>query len=153
MSFEAWERELVKQKPLRCKECKGKMYYQGSGRFKCRDCGGEVLDTYGRVYEFLEREENFTVEALSEEIGVEADLLEEMLEAGTLILPEDSLYYLKCKRCGCSIRTGSLCASCGRENVRGVQSLYDMEREQRIREEEEIRKNRIVSKMHFSRRR
>lgn len=152
MSFDAWENVLIKNKPQRCEACKGKLYYQGAGRYSCKDCGKEVLDVYGKLYDFLEQHEEFQVEELAEATGVDADLLEEMLQAGTLILPEDSSYYRKCVRCGCSIRTGSACASCGRKNIKGVQDLYDAERERRVRENEEHHKNKIISRMHFSRR-
>lgn len=49
------EKLIIGNKPVQCEFCGGKLFYTGSGKYKCSSCGCIVMDDFGKVKEFLEK--------------------------------------------------------------------------------------------------
>ncbi|MFP4198409.1 MAG: flagellar protein [Halanaerobium sp.] len=96
---------------INCKEC-GKLF-SSSGQKVCPDCRQREEEKFEIVKEYLWEHPNSTVKKVSEDTGVEEELIikfmrEDRLAAEGLLVD----YKLKCKRCGTEIKTGLFCESC-----------------------------------------
>jgi flagellar operon protein (TIGR03826 family) len=96
---------------INCKEC-GKLF-SSAGQKVCPDCRSSEEEKFEIVKEYLWEHPNSTVIKVSKETGVEKELIikfmrEERLAAEGLLID----YTLKCKRCGCEIKSGLFCDSC-----------------------------------------
>lgn len=56
--------------------------------------------------------------------GVPQVLIKLFLKKGKLEIPENSKYYLKCEKCGCSIRYGRYCPECVKELAGGIKAVF-----------------------------
>lgn len=94
-----------------CKEC-GKVF-ASSGQKVCPDCRKSEEEKFELVKDYLWENPNSTVRKVSEDTGVDEDLIikfmrEERLAAEGLLID----YTLKCKRCQAEIKSGLFCESC-----------------------------------------
>lgn len=121
------ERIILENKPIICEKCKGKLYFMGGGRYKCNDCGNEVLDDFGKVKEFLEENGPSPSAVISENTGVRQDVIATFLKKGRLEIPDGSPCYIKCERCGCSIRYGRFCPECIQKLAGGIKVIFNEE--------------------------
>ena len=81
------------------------------------------MDDFGKVKKYLEENGPTPTLVLAEATGVKVEIIEIFLRQGRLEIPEGSKYYLKCERCGCSIRFGRYCPSCTQELAGGIQRM------------------------------
>ena len=102
----------VYNKPLRCGECGGALAYKGVGEYKCRDCGALVYDDYGKVRNYVEKHIGATAAEVSEVTGVSQRAIRTMLKESKLEVAPDSKDFLRCEKCGVSIRHGRFCPKC-----------------------------------------
>lgn len=109
------EQILMERRPIFCKKCGGKLFYQNSGVYQCEDCGAEELDDFGKIKQYLEKNGPSPASTISEETGVALEIVNLFLKNGRLEIPEGSRLYIKCERCGCSLRYGRYCYGCTRE--------------------------------------
>lgn len=96
---------------INCKEC-GKLF-SSAGQKVCPDCRQSEEEKFELVKEYLWEHPNSTAIKVSEETGVEKELIikfmrEERLAAEGLLID----YTLKCKRCGAEIQSGLFCSGC-----------------------------------------
>ena len=117
-------RYLMKNRPVECEVCKGKLFYEGGGRYKCHDCGEITLDDYGKVREFLVEYGPQPAVVVSEATGVSQEVLDLLLKDGKIEYTEDSVFLLKCEKCGCSLRTGRFCRECYNNLTAGLKSAF-----------------------------
>lgn len=118
------EKLIIGNKPVECELCGGKMFYLGGGKYKCKSCGYETLDDFGKVKEFLEANGPSPAMAVSRATGVRSDVIEIFLKKGRVEIPEGSKYFLNCERCGCSIRYGRYCPECVKELAGDIQAVF-----------------------------
>lgn len=137
---------LAKNKPVRCERCDGKMSYVFSGKYKCSVCGYETLDDFGKIKEFLEEYGPSSAAVISRATGVHSDVIEMLLKKGKVEIPEGSDYYLKCEKCGCSIRYGRYCPSCVKGIAGGIKTAFHEEVGERPKYEVS---SEMSGKMHF----
>ncbi len=109
------EKFLMERRPIFCKNCSGKLFYQGGGIYQCEDCGAEDIDDFGKVKVFLEENGPSPATEISDETGVPLEIVNLFLRYGRLEILEGSKYYIKCERCGCALRYGRFCYGCTRE--------------------------------------
>ena len=109
------EKRFLEHRPAYCEECGGKMFYQESGIYQCEDCQHIQLDDFGKIKEYLETHTGATIKEISEETGVEMKIIGMFLKDGRIQIPEGSKIFIKCQRCGCSLRSGRYCEECTRE--------------------------------------
>ncbi len=140
------EHLVINSKPVRCSECNGKMFYVGGGRYECETCGHIALDDFGKVKEFLEEHGPSPAVVISAATGVSQEVIDGFLKKGRVEIPEGSPYYLKCEKCGCSIRYGRFCADCAAQAVGKVKAIFNEEVGEKPKYELKSEKN---GKIHF----
>lgn len=111
------EKLLMDRRPIFCKQCGGKLFYQNSGEYRCEDCEATELDDFGKIKRFLEKNGPSPATEIAEETGVALEIINLYLKNGRLEIPENSKYYIKCERCGCALRFGRFCYGCAKELV------------------------------------
>lgn len=114
------ERLVMDRRPIFCKKCGGKLFYQNSGEYRCEDCEATELDDFGKIKRFLEKNGPSPATEISEETGVALEIIDLYLKNGRLEIPENSKFYIKCERCGCALRFGRFCYGCTKELVGGL---------------------------------
>lgn len=115
---------VLSSRPIVCSKCKGKLFYIGSGRYKCERCENEVMDDFGKVKAFLEENGPSAAVVIAESTGVRIDVIEFFLKKGRLEIIENSNFYLQCEKCGCSIRYGRYCPQCAKALLGGVKAAF-----------------------------
>lgn len=143
------ERIIIDNKPIICEKCQGKLFFVGGGRYKCNNCGYEVLDDFGKVKEFLEENGPSPSMVISEKTGVRQDIIDMFLKKGRLEIPEGSPCYIKCEKCGCSIRYGRFCPECIQKLAGGIKVIFNEDMGERPKREI---KSDMSGKMHFMKR-
>ncbi len=118
------ENVFLANRPISCKKCNGKLFYIGSGKYKCDPCDTEFYDDFGKVKEYLEINGPSSAVIISEKTGVRMELIELFLRKGRLEIIENSKFYIKCEKCGCAIRYGRFCPHCARELLGGIQAMF-----------------------------
>ena len=109
------EKRFLEHRPVYCEECGGKMFYQDAGTYQCENCGEIALDDYGKIKEYLEEHDGATAKEISVGTGVELKIIGMFLKDGRIQIPKGSRMFIKCERCGCSLRNGRYCEDCTRE--------------------------------------
>lgn len=120
-----WETLFLESKPVKCKNCQGKMKFIGGGRYQCESCKAEELDDFGKVKEYLEEHGPTPIPTIEEDTGVKERVLQALLRKGRLEIPDGSRFYLDCQKCGCSIRYGRYCPECTRELAGGIKVAFN----------------------------
>lgn len=109
------EKLIMERRPVFCKKCGGKLYYQDSGYYQCELCGAGEYDDFGKIKVYLEENGPTPELWISRDTGVEVEIIELFLKNGRLEIPEGSKFYIQCERCGCSLRFGRFCYGCTKE--------------------------------------
>lgn len=129
------EKMILDSKPVVCEKCGGKLYYDAMGRYRCENCKHEILDDFGKVKVFLDENGPTPIPIIVEKTGVSADLLNAFLKKGRLEIPEGSKIYIKCEKCGCSIRYGRYCPECIHELAGGIKAVFNEDLGERPKKE------------------
>ena len=137
--------KIMDRRPMDCKECGGKVFYQNSGIYQCEDCGAEEYDDFGKIKNYLEIHGPSPAPYISEDTGVPLEIISVFLRNGRLEIPEGSKYYIKCERCGCALRYGRYCPACTRELAGQLQGALFEQMGEKPKQEVEKKKE----KMHF----
>lgn len=109
------EKLIMERRPIFCKECGGKLFYQDSGEYLCADCGAAELDDFGKIKRYLDKNGPSPAVFIAKDTGVALEIINLFLKNGRLEIPEGSNFYIRCERCGCSLRFGRYCYSCTKE--------------------------------------
>lgn len=118
------EEIFLAHRPLYCEKCDGKMIYQGNGIYNCAECGEEALDDYGKIRKFLEEYGSDSAVAISRATGVDLGIVSMFLKDGRIQIPEGSRLFIKCERCGCSLRYGRYCRECTMELAGDIRNAF-----------------------------
>lgn len=118
------ERYLLNNKPVNCDLCGCKLFYTGSGRYECRDCGNVMYDEFGKIKLYLEENGIRPAAEVSKATGVSQAIIKLFLKKGKLEIPENSKYYLSCEKCSCAIRYGRYCPDCIKELAGGIKAVF-----------------------------
>ena len=121
---EKFVKEFMERKPTRCSECKGRIKYIGGGHYECYDCGHQEVDDFGKVKDYIDENGASPAIVISENTGVPVDMINAMLKEGRLEIPEGSVVYIECEKCGCSIRYGRFCPDCIRNRTNSLKGIY-----------------------------
>lgn len=146
-----FESEFIASKPYKCEKCDGKMFYVGGGEYQCEDCGELAWDAFGIVKKFLDKYGSQPIPVITQATGVSADILTGLLKDGCLQLPKNSKIFLKCEKCGCSIRSGRYCGACSIETFKGIGGLFedDFRQKNAIRQHKKEEEKKKTAKMRF----
>ena len=118
------ENVFLANRPITCKKCNGKLFYIGSGKYRCHPCEEEYYDDFGKVKEFLEERGSAPAVEIAQYTGVRMELIDLFLRTGKLEIIEDSKFYISCEKCGCAIRYGRYCPHCSREIFGGIMAMF-----------------------------
>jgi ribosomal protein S27AE len=118
---------ILANRPVRCSECEGALFYHGSGRYICGTCGHIEYDDFGKVKAYVKEHGASSAIEIEAGTGVSLSKIELMLREGRLEIPEGSKYYIKCEKCGCAIRYGRLCPDCARTSSNNLQSALNVD--------------------------
>ena len=99
-------------------------HYDPRKPYVCPKCGNEEESDIKKVKDFLYDNGSAPSSIISQATMVPEVIIDELLESGEIQLSEDSTTYLKCKVCGASIRTGSICASCSKKELKKLKGIY-----------------------------
>lgn len=113
-------------KPMLCKACGGKMGYVNHGKYQCETCGAVEMDDFGKVRQYIEEHGPSPAFAISEETGVPVSIINSLLRAGRVEIPEGSEIYIKCERCGRDIRYGRFCPECALNMTKQIQGGFEV---------------------------
>ena len=115
---------VLASRPISCPSCRGKLFYVGSGKYKCERCEKEVMDDFGKIKDFLEAQGPSSSVEIAEATGVKIEVIDFFLKKGRLEITENSHFYLQCEKCGCAIRYGRYCPQCAKVLLGGVKSFF-----------------------------
>ncbi|MBP3611084.1 MAG: hypothetical protein J6J42_12215 [Lachnospiraceae bacterium] len=118
------EKALIASKPLNCELCGERVYYLDGGQYQCRKCGNIMLDDFGKVKAYIDKNGPSPAMAISSATGVSTEVIEVFLRKGRLEIPEGSRYYVKCERCHCSIRYGRFCPDCVKDTAVEIKAVF-----------------------------
>lgn len=131
------------EKPVVCGKCGGNMIYTNAGIYKCESCGEEVLDDFGKVKKYLDEHGPTSAFKISQDTGVSTDVINTFLREGRVEIPDGADCYIKCEKCGCSIRYGRYCPECVKALAGGIKSVLVADMGERPK------KGDMNGKMHF----
>lgn len=124
-----------------CIKCGRIFQYDGFNK-KCDRCRRNEEEEFKKVKEYLYDHPGATITMVSEETGVEEDLILKYLRQGRLeITTEGGSLVLDCERCGKAIRTGRFCDPCAEEMARELKGAF---------KPKEKEKQTVVNKMFIS---
>ncbi|WP_198850895.1 TIGR03826 family flagellar region protein [Alicyclobacillus sp. SO9] len=96
-----------------CRRCGG--IYNKIGRDLCPECLKEEDAAYQVVRPYLRQHPNTYMAQLTEDTGVDEDLVVEMIRDGRLILGNNPNLFYSCENCGAPTQSGKYCHVCARE--------------------------------------
>lgn len=120
----AFEKAVYERKNNVCPKCYGKLLFEGSGIYKCSECGRIVLDDFGKIRKFLDENGTASAIEIKKATGVSIRTIKKMLKNGKLEIPESSEYFISCERCGCDIRYGRFCPDCARHLNNNLTTVF-----------------------------
>lgn len=112
--------------PQCCDKCGEKCNYKALGVYECVACGNKMLDDYGKVRVYLDKNGRQPAAIISAETGVSVSTIQRYLREGQLEIPEGSSHYVKCQGCGTDIRFGIYCASCAAQLSKDIRGTIHM---------------------------
>jgi len=104
--------EVDYHRPMLCSKCGGVMVFQGVGEYQCEKCKNVEYDDYGKVRGYLEKHPGANTSEVSSNTGVPQKMIRQMLKEARLEIAQGSSVFMKCERCGASIRSGRMCPKC-----------------------------------------
>lgn len=119
-----FEKMMLQNRPKECEKCGSKMKYIASGVYQCSNCSHEMLDDYGKVKEFLEKNGPAPMIVIRQATGVPTEAIEMFLKEGRVEIPDGSGYYMKCEKCGCAIRFGRFCPECAKVITGDIRNAF-----------------------------
>ena len=123
-----------------CLQC-GKVFSSDVSEL-CPECKKKEEDDYDLVYKYLEENPRSTADKVSEETGVDKDLILKFLRQGRLKTVEISPESLpKCISCGQPIESSKLCPKCAKafeEKVKEEEKKRDTVREEEVEKLREV---------------
>ena len=76
------EKLVMDRRPIFCKKCGGKLFYQNSGEYVCEDCGAAELDDFGKIKRYLDENGPTPASIISEDTGVALEIVNLFLRNG-----------------------------------------------------------------------
>lgn len=71
---------LALNRPKNCEKCKGGLEYLGLGRYKCKECGNEMLDNYGKIQKYYQEHGQAPVFQVARDTGISREDIHIILE-------------------------------------------------------------------------
>lgn len=105
-----------------CSRCK-RIFSTSSDTTVCQNCIKRDEEEFKKVREYLRENRGADINTVSEETGVTTKVITKYLKEGRLEVSEGISSFLRCEKCGVSIRTGRYCNECSRKISRSLKRI------------------------------
>ena len=105
-----------------CTVCK-KIFYPVDGSSICGECIKAENEQFVKVRDYLRNNKGADINVVSEETGVTTKKILRYLKEGKLEVSDGMKDFLKCEKCGVSIRSGQYCRKCIDELSKNLSSI------------------------------
>lgn len=109
-----------------CPICK-KIFSPVCGSLICKDCIRAEEENFIKVRDYLRENRGTDINIVAEETGVSTKKILKYLREGRLEVSDGMGDFLKCEKCGISIRSGQYCRSCLEKVSKDLSSLLKKE--------------------------
>lgn len=104
-----------------CPKCK-KIFSPINGKTICDECHKKEEEQFAIVRDYLRENRGADINVVSEETGVSTKKILKYLREGRLEVSEGMSDFLKCEKCGVSIKSGTYCKNCSEKMANKLQS-------------------------------
>lgn len=111
-----------------CPKCK-KIFSPIGGSVICPECMKIEEEEFEKVRVYLRENRGADINTVSKETGVPTKKIFKYLREGRLEVTEGMADFLKCEKCGISIRTGQYCRACSEKVSKDLSSLLIVKEE------------------------
>lgn len=105
-----------------CPKCK-KIFSPNGSQMICNDCIKKEEEEFNSVREYLRENRGAGIDEVSEATGVSPKKILKYLKDGKLEVTDGMSQFLKCEKCGKTIRTGQFCKQCSEKISNSLKSL------------------------------
>lgn len=105
-----------------CPKCK-RIFSPVGGSLICRDCLKLEEEEFEKVRVYLRENRGADINQVSDETGVPTKKIFKYLREGRLEVSDGMSDFLKCEKCGISIRSGQYCRSCCEKVSKNLSSV------------------------------
>lgn len=123
--------QIEKNIPTRCEKCCERLYFKGGGRYVCPRCHRNYYDDFGLIKKYLDENGAAPAVDIAKETGVKLEVIDMLLENGSLELPAELKEAARCERCGALFPRGRYCKDCIEETGKGIMNIFKNEEAQR----------------------
>lgn len=71
---------LALEIPKNCEKCEGELEYLGMGQYKCKECGHEMLDNYGKIKKYYEEHGQAPIFQVARDTGISRENIHIILD-------------------------------------------------------------------------
>lgn len=148
--------QLEKNIPSECPDCRERLYFRGAGIYKCPRCRKVYYDDFGKVKKYLEENGAASAVDIANNTGVSLEVIDTLLEDGSLEVPKELQEAARCERCGAFFPIGRYCQACIEETSKGIMKVFREEETQRrkfakskLDRQDETKRQYEKDKMHY----
>ena len=105
-----------------CPICK-KIFSPVAGSLICKECIKAEEEEFKKVRDYLRENRGADINVVAEETGVGTKKILRYLREGRLEVSEGISNFLKCEKCGVSIKTGKYCKNCLQKVSKNLSSV------------------------------
>ena len=116
--------EMEKSRPEYCIKCGTEYKPLGFGKYLCPSCGHLEFDDYGKVRDYLEKNQGMITDMISSATGVKPEFIDSLITDGVLRIADEYAAGLACQRCDRPIRQGRFCVDCIEELAGSILEQY-----------------------------
>ena len=148
--------QMERNVPTECPDCRERLYFKGAGEYKCPRCRKVYYDDFGKVKKYLEENGSASAVEIADNTGVKLEVIDTLLEDGSLQLPKEFKDAARCERCGAFFPVGRYCKECIEDTSKGIMNIFHEEELQRkkfakskLDRENETKRQYQKDKMHY----
>lgn len=105
-----------------CPKCK-RIFTPLNKELICIECQKKEEEEFICVRDYLRENRGQNINIVSEETGVSVKKILQYLKQGRLEITEGMGEFLKCEKCGVSIKTGKFCRNCSEKMAKDLQGV------------------------------
>ena len=105
-----------------CPRCK-KLFSPISRSLICPECEKKEEEDFDLVKAYLRENRGADIKIVAEETGVSIKKILQYLKQGRLEVTAEMGDFLKCEKCGVSIKSGQYCSSCNQKMIETLKTI------------------------------
>lgn len=123
--------QIEKNIPTDCPDCYERLYFKGAGRYVCPRCHKSYYDDFGSVKKYLDEHGPSPAVEIAENTNVSLEVIDTLLEDGSLEIPKELKEAKRCERCGAFFPIGRYCQDCIEDTSKGIMNIFKEEEAKR----------------------